>query len=124
MKTVTSLAVTGEVFGVWFPMHVEPVVFSLAERLLKDYKGGYWDFYTLSNGGFYVAPAGNDRFHVLCENQFKGDLSADVFGITLCLYAYSILSFAGPDAFVDKCTGHFYRLREFMMEHPEVRAIY
>ena len=45
------LAITEKVFGTWFPTRIEPVVFSFAERLSSDYKGGYWEFWTLSNGG-------------------------------------------------------------------------
>jgi len=60
------LAITEKLFGVWFPMRIEPVVFSFAKRLSKDYTGGYWDFQTLSNGGFYMAPAGDRRYHVIC----------------------------------------------------------
>ena len=63
-------------------------MFSLAERLSEDYHGGYWEFYTLSNGGFYMAPSGDRFYHVTCENQFEGDLSEDAFGITglsICL---------------------------------------
>ena len=67
------LAVTAELFGTWFPTRIAPVVFSLAERLSGDCKGGYWDFQTLSNGGFYIAPTGDRPYHVLCENQFEGD---------------------------------------------------
>ena len=117
------LAVTAELFGVWFPTRIEPVVFSLAERLSEDYHGGYWEFYTLSNGGFYMAPSGDRFYHVTCENQFEGDLSEDAFGIMVCLYAYSNLSFAGPDAFADICFDHYYWLRDFMFEHVEVEAI-
>jgi hypothetical protein len=117
------LAVTAELFGVWFPMRIEPVVFSFAERLSTDYTGGFWDFFTLNNGAFYMAPAGDGRFHVLCENQFEGNLSADAFGITVCLYAFSNLSFSGPDAFADICFDHYHWLREYMMGHPEVGKI-
>jgi hypothetical protein len=63
------------------------------------------------------------RYHVVCENQFEGDLSADALGITACLYAYSNLSFSGPDVFADICSDHYYWLREFMMGHQEVEAI-
>ena len=117
------LAVTAELFGAWFPTRIEPVVYTFAERLSKDYTGGYWDFYTLSNGGFYMTPADNRRYHVLCKNQFEGDLSADAYGITACLYAYSNLSFAGPDAFADICFDHYHWLRDFMFVHPEVEVI-
>jgi len=117
------LAVTAELFGVWFPMRIEPVVFSFAERLSRDYHGGYWEFNTLSNGGFYMAPSTDRHYHVICQNQFEGDLSADALGITVCLYAYSNLSFSGPDAFADVCFDHYHWLREYMMDHAEVEAI-
>ena len=117
------LAITEKLFGIHFPLRLEPVVYTITERLTEDYRGGYWDFYTLSNGGFYMAPVGDQRFHVMCENQFEGELSADALGITACLYAYSNLSFAGPDAFSDICSDQYQWLRAFMMEHPEVEAI-
>ena len=98
-------------------------MYTFAERMSKDYQGGYWEFWTLSNGGFYMAPAGDRLFHVICENQFEGDLSADALGVTVCLYAYSNLSFAGPDAFADVCSDQYYWLKDYALEHPEVEAI-
>ena len=70
-----------------------------------------------------MAPSGDQQYHVICENQFEGDLSADALGITACLYAYSKLSFAGPDAFADICNDQYHWLREYMLGHPEVREI-
>jgi len=32
--------------------------------MAEDYYGGYWDFHTLSNGGFYMSPSSDDVFHV------------------------------------------------------------
>jgi len=69
-----------------------------------------------------MAPSIDQVFHVTCDNQFEGDLSADALGITSCLYAYSNLSFAGGD-FARECARHYHLLREYMMEHPEVKAI-
>ena len=117
------LAITEKLFGMWFPLRLELFVFSFAERLSKDYTGGYWEFYKLSNGGFYMAPTGDRRYHLICENRFEGDLSADAFGITACIYSYSNLSFSGPDAFADICNDQYHWLREYMMEHTEVEAI-
>jgi hypothetical protein len=117
------LAVTEKLFGMHFPLRLEPLVYTITERLTKDYQGGYWNFYTLSNGGFYMAPAGDRNFHVMCDNHFEGDLSADALGIVSCLYTFSNLSFAGPDAFADICSDHYYWLREFMLEHSEAEAI-
>jgi hypothetical protein len=56
--------------------------------MAQDYSGGLWEFYTLSNGGFYMAPSTDVIFHVSCDNMFEGDLSGDALGITACLYAY------------------------------------
>ena len=47
---------------------------------------------------------------------------ADALGITTCLYAYSHLSFS-DGRFARVCACHYHRLREFMLEHPEVAAI-
>ena len=116
------LAITERLFGIHFPLRLEPVIYGITDRMAQDYTGGYWEFYTLSNGGFYMAPAGDEVFHVICDNMFEGDLSSDALGITACLYAYSHLSFSG-DAFAHNYADHYHRLREFMMDHPEVRAI-
>jgi hypothetical protein len=116
------MAVTERLFGVHFPLQLEPVVYGITEKMSKDYSGGYWNFYTLSNGGFYMAPSDERIFHVACDNMFEGDLSADALGITACLYAYSHLSFSdGRFARVSAC--HYHRLREYMFEHPQVKSI-
>ena len=81
------LAITERLFGIHFPLKLEPVIYDITARMAEDYDGGYWDFHTLSNGGFYMAPSGDDVFHVTCDNMFEGDLSADALGITACLYA-------------------------------------
>ena len=116
------MSITERYFGVHFPLKLEPVIYGITEKMAVDYHGGYWEFYTLSNGGFYMAPAEDRFFHVICDNMFEGDLSGDALGITACLYAYSHLSFT-DGRFARVCACHFHRLREFMFEHPEARAI-
>ncbi|MGD8630345.1 MAG: antirestriction protein [Gammaproteobacteria bacterium] len=116
------LAVAERLFGVHFPLRLEPVIYGITERMAEDYSGGYWDFYQLSNGGFYMAPSSDRRFSVSCDNMYQGDLSGDALGITACLYAYSHLSFQ-DGRFGRVCACHYHRLREYMFEHPEVREI-
>jgi len=116
------LDVTERLFGIHFPLQMEPTVFGITEKIADTYNGGLWDFFTLSNGGFYMSPASDDIFHVKCDNMFEGDLSADALGITACLYAYSNLSFENG-RFARVCACHYHRLREYMFEHPEVKAI-
>jgi hypothetical protein len=114
--------VTAALFGIDFPMRLEPYVYSITENLSSEYRGGYWQFYTLSNGGFYMAPHSDKPFSVSCENGFEGQLPADALGITACLYAYSTLSFNG-DAFAELCAEQYHLLREFMYGHADVGII-
>ena len=116
------MAVAEMLFGIHFPLRLEPVVFGITEKMATEYNGGYWDFFQLSNGGFYMAPSDDRMYQVSCDDMFEGDLSADALGITACLYAYSHLSFSdGRFARISAC--HYHRLREYSFQHPEVKAI-
>ncbi len=129
--TITSHAVpddarvnhVAKLFGTHFPMSLEPYVFGITNQLSPDYTGGLWEFLVLSNGGFYMAPHGSNRYRVVCENGFQGELSADALGITACLYAYSHLSFGEDESFAAVCAEHYHWLRAFMMDHAEARMI-
>ena len=109
-------------FGMAFPLQLEPVVYGITDRMAEEYTGGYWDFWTLSNGGFYMAPGTDESFDVSCQNQCRGVLSADALGITSCLYAYSNLSFSLSDI-AREYARHYHLLREYSMGHAEVRQI-
>ena len=114
---------TAALFGVHFPIQLEPYVYTVTSELANEYHGGYWQFYTLSNGGFYMAPNADQPFRVSCENGYEGELSADALGIVACLYAYSHLSFGGDDVFVETCAQQYHLLRDYMLEHAEARGI-
>jgi hypothetical protein len=114
--------VTADLFGVYFPLQLEPFIFAITSKLSEDYSGGYWHFYQLGNGGFFMAPDSDGQFQVISENGYECFLSGDALGITGCLYAYSQLSF-GQAEFTETCARHYYWLREYMMDHPEARDI-
>ncbi|BDT65958.1 antirestriction protein KlcA [Comamonadaceae bacterium OS-1] len=109
-------------FGARF-IYLESFTFDTAGSLSVDYDGGYWHYYTLSNGGFYMAPNHEGVLRVISDNGFEGDLSADAFGITCCLYAYSLLSGSPNTEFSEMCTEQFHLLRAYMAEHEELDAI-
>lgn len=109
-------------FGMHFPLRLEPAVFTMACRLSPSYGGGFWHFYALSNGGFYMAPQTGKAFRVVSENGFEGQLCADAMGITSCLYAYSHLSFC-EEAMADTWSEHYHLLRTYMVAHGEAGAI-
>jgi hypothetical protein len=110
-------------FGLNFPMQLEPVIYGITDRMAKDYNGGYWNFYTLDNSGFYMAPDDDQVYELNCLNYWQGNLSADALGITACLFAYSNLSFSREGKFPRECARHYHLLREFIYEHPEVASI-
>ncbi|WP_295624059.1 antirestriction protein [uncultured Nitrosomonas sp.] len=114
---------TANIFGVQFPMHFEPAVYRFTEMLAAEYSGGYWEFYALSNGGFYMAPDLNKTFQVICENGFEGKLSGDALGITVCLYTYSHFSFSDHARLAETCARQYRWLRDYMLEHEEARSI-
>jgi len=117
------LSVIENLFGVHFPLMLEPVIYGITERMAETYRGGYWQFYTLDNEGFYLAPEGDQAYQVSCDNYFTGELSADALGVTACLYAYSHCSFSRDEAFGRLCAQHYHWLREYMYGHAEVGAI-
>ena len=116
------MALVDRLFGLRYVLQVEPTVFQMAEHLAApQYDGGYWNFYTLSNGGFFMAPRSDTVFTVSSMNGFEGQMTAEALGTTACLFAYSHLSFT--PALADVCSEHYHLLREFAMDHAEVRGI-
>jgi len=73
---------------------LEHTVYAMLRAICDTYDGGFWDYYKLSNGGFYMAPASESLFHLVCENYFERDVSADAAGVIATSYAYSHLSFS------------------------------
>lgn len=117
------LNIVDGLFGMAYMLKLEPAVFRTAERLASEYTGGYWDFHDLSTGGFYMAPHFDTEFTLTCENGFEGKMSPDAFGITVCLYVFSELSF-GEDRLAKACADQYHLLREYAAEHPEAGLIY
>jgi hypothetical protein len=102
---------------------LEGAVYDFMRQFAPDYRGGFWHFYELSSGGFYMAPEHEGTFRFAVDtNGYQGELSADAAGITACLFAYSHLSFRYPE---DGLFGdHFHRLREFASQHTEAVEIF
>jgi len=116
------MAFVDRLFGINFPLRLEPTVFDMAGMVATDYQGGYWTFYALSDGGFFMTPREDTIYDVSCPNGFDGKLSANALGLTATLYAYSHLSFGG-DTFADLCGSQYHLVREYMFRHPEARSI-
>lgn len=104
---------------------LEPRIFSWMDRFCADYSGGIWQFYTLNNGGAFMSPEPDEDcddawtlFNVMNGNG--AEISAEAAGIVVCLMAYS------HHACRTECgamTEHYYRLRDYALNHPECNAI-
>ncbi|WP_404273463.1 antirestriction protein [Yersinia similis] len=102
---------------------LEPRIFAWLDRLCTDYSGGIWQFYTLSNGGAFMAPEDDDGEKWALFNSMNGngaELSAQAAGIAACLMAYSHHACRTE---CDAMTEHYYRLRDYALQHAECRAI-
>ncbi|WP_227660668.1 antirestriction protein [Hafnia alvei] len=104
---------------------LEPHIFGWMDRLCADYSGGIWQFYALNNGGAFMAPEPDENsdeawalFNAMNGNG--ADMSAEAAGIAACLMAYSHHACrTGCEAM----TEHYYRLRDYALNHPECNAI-
>jgi hypothetical protein len=92
-----------------------------AMHLFDDtYHGGWWDFFKLSNGGFYVALKDDKQFHMVSPNGFECDVDANTAGIIVSAFVYSNLSF-GPngEAFGEE----YHKLSDFIFQHRKAGTI-
>lgn len=118
------LTITAQHFKQHFPFKIEPTIYNIARILCPGYQGAYWDFYTLSNEGFYMVPDIDEPVRIVCENGYEGQVSKEAFGIIVCLYAYSHLSFTKVSELAAMSSEHFHLLRGFALQHAEAGAIF
>lgn len=103
----------------------ENLLYRQADLFVEGYCGGYWDFYTLSNGGFFAALNTDKQLRVvITENYFSELMSAEAAGITLTLYVLGRLSSARiPESESDRFVDLYHKLRDFALSHAESHLI-
>ncbi|EIZ1213494.1 antirestriction protein [Escherichia coli] len=132
LTAITASVVPDELrIGFW-PQHfgsipqwitLEPQIFAWMDRLCTDYHGGIWNFSTLSNDGAFMAPESEHDEKWALFNSMNGngaELTGEAAGIVACLMAYSHHACRTE---CDAMTEHYYRLRDFALNHPECSAI-
>ena len=101
---------------------VETAVFRMLAQLSTEYQGGYWHFYTLSNGGFFLAPSAPAHYRLCCDgNGFTGMVSAEAAGLIATAMALSHLSCQFEE---ERLIEAFYQLRDFASGHAEASSIF
>lgn len=107
-------------FGKRFFMF-ENMVYSFMDHFCEEYSGGYWQFYTLSNGGAFMSLDSDKTFSV-CNpmNYFEGKMSAEAASIGVNIFALNALLSKACD---EKLIDLYYALKDFGAEHHEAQAI-
>lgn len=96
------------------------VPFEWMGRLQADYGGGMWQFFNLSNGGWYMAPRGDKPVFLSWHgNGFEGWMSPDAAGVVACIFALNQLAQSGDDKIIKA----YYALMDFAAEHAEAGLI-
>lgn len=104
---------------------VERFIYSQFANLCSSYRGGYWHYYDISNGGCYLAPSDETYSLVHGGNYFDATVSGDAAGIIVSLFSFSHLSFIlEEDPLGHRIADYFHLLRDFASTHPEAELIY
>lgn len=98
----------------------ENAIYNWMTRNAVAYNGGYWDFYTLSNGGFYLQPT--KGYMLTSPNGFMDDVSAQEAGIIVTLMTLSHFSFVTYEKEhhedCERISAYFHQLRDFIFTLP------
>lgn len=101
-------------------MWVESTTFEWMRRLNGAYRGGYWEFYNLSNGGFYMGLAVSEKQMLLAPNGYQAIVSADAASIIAGLYALcNLANNSESQLIIEK----YHQLRDYALGHDERNAI-
>jgi hypothetical protein len=100
----------------------EALVYQSLQSVWVGYSGGFWDFFELTNGGFYMAPRLEEPLRIQCDgNGFDGNMSCDAAGIVACLMAFNALAWQTREVHFGEL---YYKLRDFAAQHAEVASIF
>lgn len=111
-------------FGVRWMIQGEVATFRWLSDLSSDYNGGYWHYYTLSNGGGFMSPAMPERLQLtVAGSWFDGELSADAAGIVVTVFALLQLAGAADGADHELLLRRHDQLLAYVLQHPERDSI-
>jgi len=103
-------------------LNVENFIYNVMGHMCESYTGGYWEFFELSNGGFYMAPTFEGKALLEASgNYFSQEVTCDAAGIIACLYAFCY--FAEEDN-TGRFANLYHNLRDYVGDHPEASLIY
>jgi len=108
-------------FGKFFFMAENSIYHSL-ETMSSNYRGAFWNFFELSNAGFYMAPDLDYLLEISVQgNGFQDKLSADAAGIVSTLCIINALCWKTES---DDLATKYHLLLDFSEQHPEAAKIF
>lgn len=108
-------------FGRW-AMLAENYTFDFLRAMCEQYKGGFWEFYELSNGSLYLAPVITEELYIQSwGNHFEGHVSADAAGIIATLITLNALCVKTS---YERFLEYYEKLLDFTESHEESRNIF
>lgn len=142
MNTATAEPSTSEAFTVtritvprrmaFLPRHIrgnmkdaltfEFTVYDTMNRICEAYHGGYWEFFDVSNGAFFMVPNVHTAMDIEVDgNGFRGAMNPDAAGIVATLMALSALSCRRPEN--EHFAEGFHNLRDYVLTRDDREQI-
>ena len=99
---------TAKLFGKQFK-YIEGLVYDISGNFAVN---SYWQFYLLSNGGFYISP-----------DHDNSSIALDALGLGVCLYVFGHVRSASNDPLAEICARQFHLLMNYLLERPDAADI-
>lgn len=80
----------------------EATIYSVLGEWCSDFRGAYWKFFALSNGGFFMSPEAYSPLHLSSPDSLCSEpLDSVSTGIAVCLMAFRRLQLQSQDSLFD-----------------------
>ncbi len=124
METIEKNLVPESKRSGFLPRHVgkaffffENAVYDWMGQLCPEYQGGYWQFYELSSGGFFMAFDSEQPLKVTFpQNYFEEMMTPEAASIAANLFALNSLCWKTES---QQLIDAYYALRDFAASHQE-----
>lgn len=98
----------------------EKFVYSWMDKYASSYKGGFWDFISVSNDAFYMKP--EKGYRVELPNYFSDELTARECGIvvTLCMLSDMAARTYNGECYAmsESLSKKYHKLRDYVCQLP------
>ena len=100
----------------------EGAVYDFMRAFCEAYDGGRWEFYSLSNGGFFMAPATTEALNIKIDTNYTDvTLSPHGAGIVVSLFALCLMA---ERTGIEQIIENYHNLRDYAIyQHPEKSKI-